>query len=189
LVIDSSGIPGLTYQAYYFGLRYAVRSESGWTCQQLTNSHGSDSLALDSQDHPRIANYTQGHTLEYREWTGTAWTSRSVDGTSDVGAGARLAMDLRDDPHIAYYDITNGDLKYAQRSGSAWSVQTLDSAGNVGEGASIAIGPDDRVHITYYDRTNGDLRYAVSVPVPEPCTFVLLSMGAAAVWFRRLFAR
>ena len=59
-----------------------------------------------------------------------------------------------DEPYIAYYDYTNGDLKVAHHDGSAWSIFTVDSSGDVGQQSDIAVDSNDVVYISYYDSTN-----------------------------------
>jgi hypothetical protein len=77
-----------------------------------------------------------------------------------------LALDSLGNPHISYYDATNGDLKYAFRdSGGAWNVQKVDygSANDVGKYSSLALDSLGNPHISYYDDTSEDqkdLKYA-----------------------------
>jgi PKD repeat protein len=75
---------------------------------------------------------------------------------------AALALDAADNPHIAYQDWGNGDLKYASWTGSSWTIVTVDATGNVGAYAALALDAAGHPHIAYYDITNGDLRYAYS---------------------------
>ncbi len=122
------------------------------------------SLALTSGDVSCVAFQDAARAdLRYgcRNDASSSWSTQAVDSSGSVGAYAQLAFDSTDQPWIAYYDETNGNLKVATYEGSTWSVITVDSAGDVGRAPSLAIGPDDRVHVTYYDATTGALKYAV----------------------------
>ena len=79
-----------------------------------------------------------------------------------MGAYAQLAFNSADEPWIAYYDESNGNLKVAAMVASAWVVSTVDSTGDVGIAPSIAIGADDQVIVSYYDATNAALKVAVA---------------------------
>ena len=62
--------------------------------------------------------------------------------------------------HVAYYDLTNKDLKYAVRDASGnWDVSTLDSGGQVGQSTSIVVDSNGDCHISYIDHTNSALKY------------------------------
>jgi hypothetical protein len=56
-----------------------------------------------------------------------------------VGLDTSLVLGSNGNPHISYYDYTNGDLKYAYWTGSSWSITTVDSADDVGWFTSIAV--------------------------------------------------
>jgi hypothetical protein len=72
-----------------------------------------------------------------------------------------LALDGRANPHISYYDATNGDLEYAHRPGVwRWELAVVDSEGDVGQYTSLALDEGGYPHISYYDATNADLKYA-----------------------------
>ena len=57
------------------------------------------------------------------------WENETVDSQGDVGMRASVALNGNGDPHVAYYDKTNKDLKYATRSGGSWQTGTVDAAG------------------------------------------------------------
>ena len=89
------------------------------------------------------------------------------DGTStDVGltSSAGLIDGIR--PAIAYYDITNRELRFAERNaGGVWSDVLVDADGDgtstmVGSQMSLIILSNGQPAIAYYDNTNSELRFA-----------------------------
>ena len=91
--------------------------------------------------------------------TCSGWTFESVD-SNYAGAFASLVFNSNDEPYIAYYETSNGDLKIAHNDGIAWTITAVDSVGDVGKFIDMTIDSNDVVHIIYYDDTFGDLKYA-----------------------------
>jgi hypothetical protein len=118
---------------------------------------------------PAIAYHDVGNNrLMYVRATnanGTAWgTPVVVDdppGATNVGQYNSLVV-VNGNPAIAYYDVTNGDLKYVRATdvnGSAWATPAiLDATGTTGQYLSMAV-VNGNPAISYYDASNTDLRY------------------------------
>lgn len=118
------------------------------------------SLALDAQDHPRIAYTTLSGTLKYAGQSGDAWLAEVVDPTTVVGSITSIGVDPLGDTHIAYFDYNNSDLKYATKSGASWAIETVDAAGNVGSFPSLTFDRQGSPHISYFDSNSFSLKYA-----------------------------
>ncbi len=125
------------------------------------------SLALDAEGNAHISYHNGYHkTLKYTQ-SGIFLVSPggyTVDESAEVGRFTSVAADNQE-PHISYYDVTNGDLKYAYGTGPdewhlEWYTETVDSTEDVGQYTSIVLDDEGDPHITYYDAGNGDLRYA-----------------------------
>ena len=90
----------------------------------------------------------------------------NLDSSERTGGFASLALDAKNNPHIAYsYSLSGGHysrLKYISRSGGNWKVETVDGASasytgwfavHVGWFASLALDAEGHPHIAYYDRS------------------------------------
>ncbi len=96
---------------------------------------------------------------------GTAWGAPVVvddpPGAINVGQYTALVV-INGNPAIAYYDVSNGDLKYVRATdanGSAWGAPAiLDATGNTGQFLSMAV-VNGNPAISYYDVSNADLKY------------------------------
>jgi len=165
LRLSASGSPKIAYGRWwdYFTLKYAYYvggggncgPSGGWQCETLGS--GVDvSLALDENDQPHFSYRTNcpNCALVYDgdpvDAIGGGWHDRS---------GTSLAMDPLGQPHIAYYDATNANLRYARYNLTAWFTETVATAGDVGRYASLALDATGQPHIAYYDLTNHELHY------------------------------
>jgi hypothetical protein len=88
------------------------------------------------------------------------WKTSTVDDDGWVGIDPMIAVDKNNNPHIAYYDEGNENLKYAYFDGSNWNVETVDSNGDVGEEPGIDIDIKGNPHISYESHDASALYYA-----------------------------
>ena len=153
LALDSNDRPRIAYgkQSPGSAAMYAWNNGGGWQHEAVESTVQSyqigafTSLALDSFGHPRISYYSSYYNfsdapknLRYAAKDAYSWSIETADSGptspwNDVGLYSSLALDDDDNPHVAYYDKTNGNLRYATKSGGAWSAQTIDSVGDAGK--------------------------------------------------------
>jgi hypothetical protein len=99
-----------------------------------------------------------------RNTDGTIQSRQLIDGSvADTGLMVSVAVDGNNQPGVAYYDQTNGDLKYAHYNGSSWNVHTtIDSTNLTGYNPSLTFDTSSHPAISYYYRTGRDLRAATN---------------------------
>ncbi|MFP6872223.1 MAG: hypothetical protein VCA55_01835 [Verrucomicrobiales bacterium] len=147
-------------------LKYARQNGTNWTLSPVdADSVGFEpSISFGDGGHAAIALTTRG--LKYAVHNGTSWTITTVDIISAVEsafkqASCSLNHGLSGQPAIAYYDMSNKDLKYAVFNGVSWTIQRVDSTGQVGEFPSLGFSPSGRPAISYYDATQKNLKIAI----------------------------
>jgi hypothetical protein len=116
-------------------------------------------MALDAAGRPRVAYRDGDQHLRYAAWTGSSWTTQTVDDSGRF-ADISLALDGAGRPRIAYYDDYWQNLKYAAWTGSMWDIQVVDSDSRAGQHNSLALDKAGRPHISYYDYSRWHLKYA-----------------------------
>ena len=94
------------------------------------------------------------------------WEAVKLDNTQ-IGSVSWLSLKLDrfGNPHIAYQDDTDEDLKYATCSSGCgdagnWQKTFVDTEGNIGSGASLVLNEEDRPRIVYFDEDDPDTRFA-----------------------------
>jgi hypothetical protein len=99
---------------------------------------------------------------------GGQWIYRVLDGTpdpndDDVGMYLSAWLEGTDLLHIAYFDLTRGDLLYGryQFSTNEYQKEVVDTEGVVGISTSITLDSRNRPVISYYDATQHNLKVAV----------------------------
>ncbi|RJQ15337.1 MAG: hypothetical protein C4560_10850 [Nitrospiraceae bacterium] len=81
----------------------------------------SKAVVIDHLDHPHVV-YGGDH-LYYAFFDGAQWQYETIDGSSNVGAAANIAVDSNNKLHISYYDALNKDLKYATNVTGSWALR------------------------------------------------------------------
>ena len=169
LVLDSDDIPHVIYfDGITRYLKYAFFDSNFWRTRTLDPVIGSgryNSLAIDRFGNLYATYYNLQNGNLYMAKSGNAgktsskgesWAIELVDDSGNVGMYCSIAVSpLWGEPHIAYYDSTNGELKYAfKANGSqAWEVSNVPYNGDLGMNASIVVDPSGRPAIACQENT------------------------------------
>jgi hypothetical protein len=176
IAVDSDGNLHISYYNQTNGnLRYATKVDGVWH-KETVDSAGdvgrftSITVRKNGQwQYPHISySDTTNGDLKFAQKNpgvdGTGvWSIETVDSAGIVGLYTSIKLSAVSLPRIAYYDLTNSDLKYAWKSWGGvgnWRIETVDSAGDVGQYASLAVDRDSNAHVSYYDATSQELLYA-----------------------------
>jgi hypothetical protein len=153
-------------------LKYSHWNGANWTTEMMTPIErvpavvpSGVSIAVDSKNSPVIAYQDLSiSALQYatRKSAGS-WSVETVDKQADPiipGAYCSVALDRKDNPHIAYYVRGQKVLKYATRKKNGkWETTVVDNDEDVGAYSSLALDKNGKPHIAYCDFTRGIIRY------------------------------
>jgi hypothetical protein len=176
LAVGADGIPVISYYDVTNGnlnVAQCFNSTCGGFAATTSPDTGGDvgqytSIAIGTDGLPIISYYDVTNAdLKVAKCANTGCTTGTTvttqDSTGDVGRFSSITITTGGLPLIAYYDVTNADLKVdgcANASCSSNSShKSVDTDNNVGEFASISIGTDGMPIIAYYSRTTGNLRF------------------------------
>ncbi len=166
LVLDSRGLPHISYSAYAEGqLKYAVFDGKQWNLTTV-DSGGvgmGNALTLNSKGEAYIV-YFRADELRFARQNGDKWSTEKIATVMPRGVSfdeyrSSIAVDSHDLPHISYED--GGAVVYAHYDGQKWVREVVSSSGaeqilfN-----TIAIGPDDSVYIVYRNPVDGSVTVA-----------------------------
>jgi hypothetical protein len=148
---------------------------AGGPTGRIDASVGEYASAVNFGGNPHVFYYDgSSGNLRHAWWSGTTWGFETLDGAG--GANGRTdgnvgiltsAVMFGGNPHVFYYDATNGNLRHAWWSGTTWGFETLDGAGGPTGRIDADLGLDSSVtlygagpHVFYYDASGGNLRHA-----------------------------
>ena len=181
LVADSSGAPHIAYYDMCLGeVKYAVRSDKGWSVETVTGGVYNDempgrtlSLALDESGIPHVAFYCQGdknengyhgylchaHINETSDWQ---YEKIQLNGSQNYGIYPTV-FSTNEKLFISFYDWENGYPCLAEKSitDSDWSVtQFCYYSQWCGWGSSLAVDQWGRPHMCYSCCETNTVTYA-----------------------------
>lgn len=88
----------------------------------------------------------------------TPFVVEVVDTTGSVGTHTSVAVDAQGNPHIAYMENANGDIKHAAKSGGAWVIQVIHAGtgleGYPFSGLSLKLDGSGNPRVAYTHRFN-----------------------------------
>jgi len=147
-------------------------------------------LAILIDGTPAVAYYdATGLNLKYARNTlfdgSGVWRSQTVDSSGDVGQYASIAVLATGNPAIAYYDLTNTNVKFASNAlpdGSGiWTVSTIVT-GTVGQYTRMRISSGGVPCIIFWDEPSGDFVLTYNTQPDATGSWLLSSISTATTF-------
>ena len=108
-------------------------------------------IAIDpTTDEPGISYFDMDATsLKYTYYTGSAWSSATVENSADYGRFNSIVYDSVGNVHISHERNSADDLYYTSDKTGSWVSTAIDTTNSVGTYTSIAVDSNDDLHIAY----------------------------------------
>ena len=108
-------------------------------------------IAIDpTTDEPGISYFDMDATsLKYTYYTGSAWSSATVENSADYGRFNSIVYDSVGNVHISHERNSADDLYYTSDKTGSWLSTAIDTTNSVGTHTSIAVDSNDDLHIAY----------------------------------------
>ena len=87
--------------------------------------------------------------------TAAGWHVETVSSEGDVGQYSSLEIDSQGNPHISFYNATNGDLVFAKSGGGQWVSTLVYGEGDTGQFSSMALVSDIAYFTFFKDNPTG----------------------------------
>lgn len=176
LALGPGGMPSVSYIKDDV-LRYAEKTSSGWSIEDVGPAWSDAELVLDSEGDPRIAYapFENEADVAYAEREDGTWSTQTVEPLCGFRLG--IALDPAGDPHIACGK--NQGMAHVWRDDGGWHTEIVDDGSHAVferddfdlRSAKIAVDEDGRPHIGYRYTPNfasprlapGQPHYAVKV--------------------------
>jgi hypothetical protein len=178
IALDAQDRPTFSYYDYEgpagvgFMLRMRSVSLQGeyWAVHMVDRRPGSgkfNSIAIDSAGRPHIAYSNvkaETMSLHYASWDGEEWKTETLEGEKEaIGMwSVSLILDSKDNPHIAYTDVSHRVVKYATRKNGVWEFYAVDKISKEAypDRNGIVLDSQGTPYISYYDYGEGMLKLA-----------------------------
>jgi hypothetical protein len=126
-----------------------------------------NSIAIDSAGRPHIAYSNvkaETMSLHYASWDDEEWKTETLEGEKEaIGMwSVSLILDSKDNPHIAYTDVSHRVVKYATRKNGVWEFDAVDKISKEAypDRNGIVLDSQGTPYISYYDYGEGMLKLA-----------------------------